>query len=285
MTQPPEFEADPNLVCQLIHSLYGLKQSGRAWYLKFRDVLSKCGFHQLEVEHCLYKQDHNGKTQIILAWIDNVILIGDNPEETADMKKIFSQEFEIHNLGELQFLIGMEISLNRAEGTVTLSQKQYMRKIMEKHQMTELKLVVTPMDPNTVLLKQTDTQEDPRSSHLYATVVVSLMYATIGTRPDIAFAVQNLSQFTQNPGPDHWAAIKQIFRYLNGTKELGLTYGGKSFDLVTYSDADWASNLNDQKSISRNAYLLGSAVIGWLSKKESVTANSTCDAEYVSVAL
>ena len=94
MTQPPGFEADPNLVCKLIHSLYGLKQSGRAWYLKFRDVLSKYGFHQLEVKHCLYKRDHNGKTQIISAWIDNLILIGDDPEETADMKRILPRNLK-----------------------------------------------------------------------------------------------------------------------------------------------------------------------------------------------
>ena len=78
----------------------------------------------------------------------------------------------------------MEISLNRAEGTVTLSQKQYVRKILERHQMTESKLVVTLMDPNTVLLKQTDTQEDLRSSHLYAMAIGSLTYAAIGTRLD-----------------------------------------------------------------------------------------------------
>ena len=72
MTQPPEFEADPRLVCRLIHSLYALKQSGRAWYFKFKEVLSKHGFHQLEVEHCLYKRDHNSKTQIISAWIDDL---------------------------------------------------------------------------------------------------------------------------------------------------------------------------------------------------------------------
>ena len=84
----------------------------------------------------------------------------------------------------------------------------------------------------------------------------SLMYAAIGTRPDISFAVQNLSQFTQNPGPEHWTAVKRIFRYLNGTKDLGLTYGGKDnvdLSIIAYSDADWASNPNDRKSISGNA--------------------------------
>ena len=125
------------------------------------NTLTKHGFHQLEVEHCLYKQDHNSKTQIILAWIDNLILIGDDPEETADMKQILSQEFEIHDLGEPRFLIGMEISRNWEACTVTLSQKQYVRKILERHQMLDSKPVITPMDPNTALLKRADPLKTP----------------------------------------------------------------------------------------------------------------------------
>ena len=105
------------------------------------------------------------------------------------MKQILSQEFEIHNLGEPRFLIGIEISRNREERTVTFSQRQYVRKILERHQMLDSKLVVAPMDPNTALLKRTDPLEDPRSSHLFAMAIGSLMYAAIGTRPDISFAV------------------------------------------------------------------------------------------------
>ena len=77
------------------------------------------------------------------------------------MKRILSQEFEIHDLGEPRFLIGMEISLNRAEGTVTLSQKQYVRKILERHQMTESKPVVTPMDPTLSYLSGPTPKKTP----------------------------------------------------------------------------------------------------------------------------
>ena len=91
----------------------------------------------------------------------------------------------------------------------------------------------------------------------------------------------------QNSGLEHWTAVKHNFWYLNGTKNLGITYGGKDdigLSIVAYSDADWASNPNDQKSISGNVFFLGRAAIGWLSKKQNVTANSMCDAKYVSAA-
>ena len=106
------------------------------------------------------------------------------------------------------------------------------------------------------------------------------MYAALGKRIDIAYAVQHLSQFTQNPGPDHWTAIKRVFRYLNGTIDQGLVHGGDLHWpeklIMAYTDADWGSNPNDQKSISGNVYFLGSAAIDWLSKKQSITATSSC---------
>ena len=111
-------------------------------------------------------------------------------------------------------------------GTVTLSQKQYVCQIIEKHRMSDAKPVTTPMDPNVVLTKWSKAPKDNRASNLYAAAIGSLMYAAIGTRPDISFAVQTLSQFSQNPGPDHWVALKRVLRYLQGTQGLGLTYGG-----------------------------------------------------------
>ena len=89
--------------------------------------------------------------------------------------------------------------------------------------MTDAKPVATPIDPNVTLLKRTKAP-DTRASLLYATVIGSLMYTAIGTRLDISFAVQTLSQFTQNPRPEHWIAVKRVFRYLQGTSNLSLTY-------------------------------------------------------------
>lgn len=100
MLQPLEFNDGTSKVCKLIHSLYGLKQSGRAWYFKFRDALEKLGFQQVLVKHCLYIRRHNGHTNMISAWIDNLLLFGDDKDETDQIKKLLEKEFEIHNLGE-----------------------------------------------------------------------------------------------------------------------------------------------------------------------------------------
>ena len=104
------------------------------------------------------------------------------------------------------------------------------------------------------------------------------MYAAISTRPDISFTVQSLSQFTQNPGPEHWIALKRVFRYLQGTQNLGLVYGGAlswpDQILTAYTDADYGSNPNDRRSISGSTYIIAGAAIGWMSKKQSVICSN-----------
>ena len=215
--------------------------------------------------------------------------------DTSTQKRKVSRNFYfqhsdpalVHDLGEPRYLIGMEITRDHRAGTVTLSQRQYILRILEKQQMTDAKPVATPIDPNVTLFKRTEAP-DTCASLLYATAIGSLMYAAIGTRLDISFAVQTLSQFTQNPGPEHWIAVKRVFRYLQGTSNLSLTYGGaRSWPqqiLTAYTDADYASNPNDWRSILGSTYIIGGAAIGWMSKKQTVTATSTCDSEYVAAA-
>ena len=113
------------------------------------------------------------------------LLLGPDFDSTAEMKKMLSAEFEVHDLGEPRYLIGMEITRDHRAGTITLSQQQYILRILEKQQMTDAKPVATPIDPNVTLLKRTEAP-DTRASLLYATAIGSLMYAAIGTRLDIS---------------------------------------------------------------------------------------------------
>ena len=106
-TTPPGYEAGTDKVLLLLHSLYGLKQCGRAWYHKFTEVLLKHGFEQVPVEHCLYFRCQNRQLQIISAWVDNLLLLEPDPDSTSKMKKVLRTEFEVHDLGEPQYLIGM----------------------------------------------------------------------------------------------------------------------------------------------------------------------------------
>ena len=141
-----------------------------------------------------------------------------------------------------------------------------------------------PMDPNIRLTKT--PEEESHDIPEYGAAIGSLMYASIGTRPDITYAVQSLSQFTNNPSPEHWTAVKQVFRYLNGTRDLGIVYRSYAkISLEGYTDADWGSIPIDRKSISGYTFLIGEGPITWASKKQRTVALSTMEAEYMAASL
>jgi len=118
----------------------------------------------------------------------------------------------------------------------------------------------------------------------YATAIRSLMYAALATHPDIAYAVQRLAQFTKNPRPKHWMAVKRIFRYFKGTRTHTLTYGGSNNSWTTkltiFCNADWASNA-DRKSTSGYVVLFAGGAVAWSAKKQSTIAQSMAEAEYI----
>jgi hypothetical protein len=186
-------------------------------------------------------------------------------------------------------LLGMKVSHDKEKQIVMLSQTHYIDKIIERVGLQDANPVSTPLDPNVNLeVEETegdnDQEIDDRASSTYAKAIGSLMYAAIGTRPDIAFAVHLLARFTKSPKPKHWTAVKRVFRYLKKTREYSLTYGGSDQtwepELTMYCDADWASS-SDRKSISGYIFLLAGGAVSWSSKKQATVALSTAEAEYV----
>jgi hypothetical protein len=142
--------------------------------------------------------------------------------------------------------------------------------------------VSTPLDSNLKLTKNME-QADPKIVSLYQRAIGSLMYASMGTRPDITFSVQTLSQFSTNPSKEHFATVKRVLRYLKGTRNARLVYGGDgewTSEFSAFADADWGTSSIDRKSISGYCFLLAGCAISWSSKKQQTVAISTTEAEY-----
>ena len=150
-----------------------------------------------------------------------------------------------------------------------LCQKSYLDSILQCYGLEDLKLISTPMDPSARLTTAqclSTTEELAAMRNVpYHEAVGSLMYATMGTQPNICFAVQTVSRFNTNPGSVHWEAVKPIFHYLKGTRDLWLTYGGVAKALVGYVDAD-GSMSEDRKAISGYAFLVNSGDVSWSAK-------------------
>ena len=152
-----------------------------------------------------------------------------------------------------------------------------------KHRLTEANTVSTPADLN-IKLEKDDGISKQVDSTIYQSIIGGLMYAATATRLDIAYVVGMLSKFNASPSEAHLIAAKWVIRYLKGTISLGLKYC-KSEDgqLIGYSDADWAGDLDDRHSSTRNVFLMAGGAISWMSKKQAIVALSTSEAEYVAL--
>jgi len=287
MDQPVGFEAkgDERKVCRLKRSIYGLKQSSRQWYLRFHDAITSFGFEMIEEDHCVYIR-RSGKSVLILSlYVDDILLAGNDMSSIVATKKWLSSQFEIKDMGEANYVLGVKIVRDRSRKFLSLSQQTYIKKVLERFRMQDSKPIDTPVEKGCALsldqCPKTNEEKKQMSSVPYAAAIGSLMYAMLCTRPDICYAVGLVSRYQSNPGPEHWKAVKRILRYLRGTTDLALCYHGGDLKLRGYSDADWASDRDERKSTSGYAFTLGGGVISWCSKKQTCIALSTMEAEYV----
>ena len=144
-----------------------------------------------------------------------------------------------------------------------------------------------PMDQNERLIKPDKEMVFPDMAKIpYREAVGALLYAAVGTRPDISYAVQALSQHCANPTPQHWEALKRVLKYLKGTADWGIRYQANDAEpdelrVIGYSDADWAGDVNDRVSTSGYVFTLAGAPVCWASHKQHSVALSTMEAEYM----
>src|SRR5438876_1697632 len=168
--------------------------------------------------------------------------------------------------------------------TLGLSQKSYIKTILNRFNFTDLKALSTPMDPNIRYSKNQcpQTLEDKAAMrHIpYREAIGALIYCAVATRPDISFPTALLSQYVENPGKMHWEGVKHIYRYLLGTKDHQLVYGLENKGLQGYTDADGATQEHCH-AISGYAFLINGGAVSWFSKKQEIVTLSTAEAEYV----
>ena len=139
-----------------------------------------------------------------------------------------SKVFDMKDLGQAHFVLGIEIIRDRTTRTLSISQQRYIDNVLRRYNMQDSRPISTPMELKAKLTKSQSPQTEAEAAAVrdvpYQSAVGALMYAMLGTRPDIAFAITTLSQFSSNPGPAHWNALKRVMRYLAGTREQCITY-------------------------------------------------------------
>ncbi len=223
------------------------------------------------------REENDTHLEIIAVYVDDLILLAETSEEIQRMKKCLSDAFQMKDMGELQYCLG--VNFHQLENTISLSQKQYLLKLLKKYKLQEANPVSTPMDLNVKLMKD-DGHSKKVDSVQYQSMVGSLLHAARATRPDIAHAVSVVSKFNAEPTEAHLTAVKRIFRYLKGTLDLVLQYKVTDGKLLGYADADWANDMDNRHSMTGNVFLMS---ISWLSQKQATVALSTAEAEYIAL--
>jgi hypothetical protein len=279
MEQPPNFESEeyPNHVYKLHKTLYRLKQAPRAWYECLTYFFIENGFRIGKADSTLFTRKMGKYLFICQIYVDDIIFGSTNKSFCDKFSKIMTDRFEISMMEVLTFFLGLQIKQTK-EGTF-ISQTKYTRDILKKFGMDKTKPIKTPMCTNGYLdLDLGGTSIDQK---VYRSMIGSLLYLSASI-PNIMLSVCMCTKFQTTPKDCHLRAVKRIMRYLVLTPNLGLWYPkGSHFELLGYSDTDYAGCKVDRKSTFMSCQFLGRSLISWSSKKQNSIALSMAEAEYV----
>ncbi|UYV65566.1 hypothetical protein LAZ67_3004717 [Cordylochernes scorpioides] len=236
MTQPENLESKkyPRRVCKLKKAIYGLKQAGMTWHAKLDSVLKEMGLEQMKTDNCVYIKREEG-VLLVAIYVDDLIIAAEREDTLISFKESMKKIFKIKDLGKINYCLGIRIQTEK-DGSISIDQEKYIEELLVKYRMKEAKPISTPMDSNS--------------------------------KPDIAYAVSALGQFSNDPRRQHWNAAKRVLRYLKGTLCLKITYEKTNETLYGCVDADWGGNLADRKSQTGLVFFLAGGPIAWESKKQ-----------------
>ena len=292
MRQPEGFatEGKENLVCRLNKGIYGLKQSGRVWYRTLRAEMEKLGFKSGEADETIYfRRDGNGNFEIAGWYVDDGLLVSNSKESMDRMVEDIGSRFDIQDLGEPTRLLGIKIDRNRSQGTIHISQPSYIDSIAKRFNIQAGRTITTPMDASIDLKASINSNNSNQHIDIsYASLIGSINYCAVSTRPDIAYATNKCAQSTSCPTADHWEAARRIIRYLIQTRERGITYRkeghgaeGYAHKLIGFTDSDYAGDTSDRKSTSGWVFTFNGAPLSWASKKQTGVSRSSMEAELI----
>ena len=190
------------------------------------------------------------------------------------------------DMGPISFYLSLRVDRDRERKTIKLSQPAYIEKILSKFHLDQANPSNTPIKELSILLPQTEGEATTAEIEKYQRMTGSLMFSMVETRPDIAFSTAVASRFSKNLLHQHKKAVKTILKYLKGSKQRGITYGGKKeLKIQGYSNSDWAGDKKSRKSTSKYIFMLNGGPVSWCSKRQSTVALSSTEAEYIALTL
>ncbi|UYV84151.1 hypothetical protein LAZ67_X001338, partial [Cordylochernes scorpioides] len=274
MLQPPGFEKGNNKICYLMKSIYGLKQASRMWNKKLDELLTNAGMKQSANDPCLYYCNFRNHFLYLGIHVDDILSVGSGDDFEENIWKRIKREIDITDLGAAKNFLGMEFEYR--DDSIFINQKKYIEEILEAYNLRYCNPSKTPLCIST----NYDLFENSKSidQKYYQEIVGKLIYIATRTRPDICYAISNMSRFNKDPREVHMNGLKKILRYLKGTMNYELIYSRGDSSIVTYTDASW-DRTADARSYSGFVIEMGNNLLNWKSNKQRSVALSTAESE------
>jgi hypothetical protein len=219
---------------------------------------------------------------LLLLYVDDTLIFTIDQATMDTLKRELHSMYKMTEAGTPKLFLGIE--LEHEPNEIRIHQRRYINSILKCFGMESCKPVATPLPPHAKLSR--DTNEEPLDTEeraAYKSLVGTLIYLMVCSRPDLAYAMSVLSKYLDKPTRDHLRAAKHVLRYLRGTSDLVLVYKRGNNTLIGYSDADWAGDLDERRSTSGYLFTLNGTAISWRSKLQDTVALSTVEAEYIAM--
>ena len=275
-------------VCKLVHTIYGTMQGAHDWYETLTETYKKLGYTTSRADPCVrYKREGDGYT-ITDTYTDDVFGASRTDRKIEERKEEIGKEWEIKDVGESEYFLGMRVQQDLKEGTIRLTQRPYWEHVITRFDLAHVQPRNIPLPVGIVLdndmCPQTDSEKREMHDKPYRPILGSIMWGQLATRPDLSFAVSLLSRFQGNPGIEHWKALMHVVGYVKNTLDFGLTYS-RDADLFPHAfvDADYGGCRDTRRSTSGYVFIMAGSPVTWSSKRQPMVALSTVEAEYVAM--
>ncbi|RDB21876.1 Retrovirus-related Pol polyprotein from transposon TNT 1-94 [Hypsizygus marmoreus] len=279
-----------SLVALVDKAIYGTMDGAYNWWKTLDTEMGRIGYKRSRADQSVRSRVVKEEQTITSTYTDDVTGMSSTIEGAAKAKQELGQKYDLKDLGELKLVLGIRVDRDRSIGLLTLSQEEYLKRVLERHGMSNCSPKYTPLPPGIILTKSQSPTTAEEHNYMkdkpYREVLGAVMYAQIATRPDLSFAVASLSRFSSDPGKAHWQALMHVLQYIKATLHYKLRYGGVGYNSFTpygYVDSDYAADTDTRRSVSGHVFLQAGGPSAWGSKYQATVAMSTTEAEYMAI--
>lgn len=282
-------QGSEGMIAQLDFSLYGTMQGASNWWEELDGTYNSLGYRRSHADQSVRVREGDTGTTITSTYTDDVTGVSSSTKEAILAKEELGKRYDIKDLGDLDFVLGIKIVHNPIDGSIALSQRAYTERVLKRFGMESCNPKRTPLPPGISLssspvpLSADDhyyMQDKP-----YREVLGSIMYLMIATRPDLGFSVNILSSFASNPSPPHWRAMLHTLGYLRGTLDYRIIYyKDETLTPTGFVDADYGGYTDTRRSTSGELYKMAGGLVCWGAHHERTVALSTAESEYMAAA-